>query len=153
MLGRESWSSTSARSWNLTTGQTQVSRGGRGRFDQRARADEESATTFPSSSLSITSHRVGAGSTLTGGEQCGEKRAVEDPPADCVQEDSVANQTFQLQLSKLFFMKSSGMTEQGNCWVPRKPERRGQNNFESSIAECRLELMWKNVGTRKEEGP
>ena len=40
---------------------------------------EESTTTFPSSSSSSTSHRVGAESTVTGGEQRGEKRAAEDP--------------------------------------------------------------------------
>ena len=54
---------------------------------KRMRADEESTTTFPSSSSSSTSHRVGAGSTVTGGEQRGEKRAAQDPPADCGQED------------------------------------------------------------------
>ena len=53
------------------------------------RVGEESTTTFPSSSSSSTSHRVGAESTVTGGEQRGEKRAAEDPPADCGQEDSV----------------------------------------------------------------
>ena len=56
---------------------------------KRVRVGEESTTTFPSSSSSSTSHRVGAGSTVTGGEQRGEKRAAEDPPADCGQEDSV----------------------------------------------------------------
>ena len=60
---------------------------------------------------------------------------------------------FQLQLSKVFFMKSSEMTEQGSCWIPRKSERPGQKSFESSTAECGLKLMWKSVGTRKEEGP
>ena len=59
---------------------------------------------------------------------------------------------FQLQLSKVFFMKSSGMTEQGSYWIPRKSGRPGQKSFESSIAECGLKLMWKSVGTRKEEG-
>ena len=51
------------------------------------RAVKESTTTFPSSSSSSTSHRVGAGSIVTGGEQRGEKRAAQDPPADCGQED------------------------------------------------------------------
>ena len=51
------------------------------------RVAEESTTTFPSSSLSSTSHRVGARSAVTGGEQRGEKRAVGDWPADCGQED------------------------------------------------------------------
>ena len=60
---------------------------------------------------------------------------------------------FQLQLSKVFFMKSSGMTEQGSYWIPRKSGRPGQKSFESSIAECGLTLMWKSVGTRKQEGP
>ena len=48
---------------------------------------------------------------------------------------------FQLQLSKVFFMKSSGMTEQGSCWIPRKSERPAQKNFKNSIAECGLKLM------------
>ena len=51
------------------------------------RVDEESTTTLPSRCSSSTSHRVGAGSTVTGGEQCGEERAAEDPPAGCDQED------------------------------------------------------------------
>ena len=59
----------------------------------------------------------------------------------------------QLQLSKMFFKKSSGMTEQESCWIPRKSKRPGQKSFESSIAECGLKLTWKIVGTRKEEGP
>ena len=53
---------------------------------KKVRADEESTTTFLSSSSSSNSHRVGAGSTVTGGER-GEKRAAQDPPADCGQED------------------------------------------------------------------
>ena len=48
---------------------------------KRVRADKESTTTCS------TSHRVGVGSTVTGGEQRGEKRAAQDPPADCGQED------------------------------------------------------------------
>ena len=56
---------------------------------KRVRVGEENMTTFPSSSSSSTSYRVGAESTVTGGEQRGEKRAAEDPPADCGQEDSV----------------------------------------------------------------
>ena len=51
------------------------------------RAVKESTTTFPSSSSSSTSHSVGAGSTVRGEEQRGEKRAAQDPPADCGQED------------------------------------------------------------------
>ena len=54
---------------------------------KRVRAVKGSTTTFPSSSSSSTIHRVGAGSTVTGGEQRGEKRAAQDPPADCGQED------------------------------------------------------------------
>ena len=54
---------------------------------KRVRAVKESMTTFPSSSSSSTSHCVGARSTVTGGEQRGEKRAAQDPPADCGQED------------------------------------------------------------------
>ena len=50
-------------------------------------------------------------------------------------------------------MKSSGRTEQGSKRNPRKSERPGQRSFESTIAECGLKLMWKSVGTRKEEGP
>ena len=53
---------------------------------KRVRAVKESMTTFPSSSSSSTSHCVGARSTVTGGEQRGEKRAAQDPPADCGQE-------------------------------------------------------------------
>ena len=60
---------------------------------------------------------------------------------------------FQLQLSKVFFMKSSGMTAQGSYWIPRKSERPGQKSFESSIAECRLKLMWKSVGNKRGRGP
>ena len=56
---------------------------------KRVRVGEESTTTFPSSSSSSTSDRVVAESTVTGGEQRGEKRAAEDLPADCGQEDSV----------------------------------------------------------------
>ena len=151
---------------------------------KRVRVGEESTTTFPSSSLSSTSHRVGPGSTVTGGEQRGEKRAAEDPPADCGQEDSfneelragdgtsmeclsfqeycdsgglwIANQRkiwrkhkmnpFQLQLSKVFFMKSSGMTEQGSYWIPRKSERPLDRRVwvEADVEEC-----W----NKKEEGP
>ena len=45
---------------------------------------------------------------------------------------------FQLQLSKVFFMKSSGMTEQGSYWIPRKSERPLDRRVwvEADVEEC-----------------
>ena len=90
VLGRESWSSYERA---IMESDHQAKRkfpaADEEDLTKRVRVGEESTTTFPSSSSSSTSHRVVAESTVTGGEQRGEKRAAEDPPADCGQEDSV----------------------------------------------------------------
>ena len=93
---------------------------------KRVRVGEESTTTFPSSSSSSTSHRVGAGSTVTGGEQRGEKRAAEDPPADCGQEDSFG-QNEELRAGDGASMECSSFQEycdSGGIWMIacREPE-------------------------------
>ena len=93
---------------------------------KRVRVGEESTTTFPSSSSSSTSHRVGAGSTVTGGEQRGEKRAAEDPPADCGQEDSFG-QNEELQAgdgTSLECLSFQEYCDSGGLWMIacREPE-------------------------------
>ena len=90
---------------------------------KRVGVGEESTTTFPSSS---TSHRVGAGSTVTGGEQRGEKLAAEDPPADCGQEDSFG-QNEELQAGNGTSMECLSFQEycdSGGLWMIacREPE-------------------------------
>ena len=98
-------------------------------------AAEESTTTFPSSSSSSTSHRVGSGSTVTGGEQRGEKCAAQDPPADCNQEDSFC-QNEELRACDGTSMESSSFQEycdSGGLWMiacrePRKIQRKHKMN-------------------------
>ena len=91
---------------------------------KRVRVGEESTTTFPSSSLSSTSHRVGPGSTVTGGKQCGEKRAAEDPPADCGQEDSFNEELRAGDGTSMECLSFQEYCDSGGLWIIacREPE-------------------------------
>ena len=91
---------------------------------KRVRVGEESTTTFPSSSLSSTSHRVGPGSTVTGGEQRGEKRAAEDPPADCGQEDSFNEELRAGDGTSMECLSFQEYCDSGGLWMIacREPE-------------------------------
>ena len=53
---------------------------------------------------------------------------------------------------KMFVVESSGMFEQGSHWILKRFEQPTQRNFGSWIAECGLKLMYRSVGTRREEG-
>ena len=54
----------------------------------------------------------------------------------------------------MFFKKSSGMTEQESCWIPRKVRAvAGSRASRARSSECGLKLTWKSFGTRKEERP